>query len=68
MANQPTLRAVSEKLDTWKCSACGEQFSGPKMKVVNLFGAHIRQVHIEPAKPKEDFSQAVLRVTKEDLE
>jgi ribosomal protein L37AE/L43A len=59
MSTQPTLLAIRGKHDEWECSTCHEKFSGSKMAVVNLFGAHVRRVHKAP-KPKEDFSQVDL--------
>jgi NAD-dependent SIR2 family protein deacetylase len=65
MANNPNLHAMRGKVNEWECSACKEAFSGNKMKVVNDFGAHVRQKHKAPPKPKEDFSEAAFRVVRE---
>jgi ribosomal protein L37AE/L43A len=64
--NKPTLHAVRDKRDAWKCSACGADFSGSKMQLVNSFGAHVRQQH-KPA-PKEDVDQAAARILREAAE
>jgi hypothetical protein len=57
---KPILHAVSGEIDAWKCSACGADFSGSKMKLVNSFGAHVRQQHKPAAKPAEDFNPEVV--------
>lgn len=57
---KPTLQAVRGQTDAWKCSACGADFSGSKMKLVNSFGAHVRQQHKPAPKPPEDFSPEVV--------
>ena len=54
MANSPVLHVVRGKENAWKCSACGVEFSGSKMAVVNTFGAHVRFEHKAPAKADVD--------------
>jgi ribosomal protein L37AE/L43A len=54
MANSPVLHVVKGKQNMWNCSACGAEFSGSKMAVVNSFGAHVRLEHKAPAKADVD--------------
>jgi hypothetical protein len=58
---KPTLHAIREKRDEWQCTACNTTFSGNKMKVVNLFGAHVRGRHKPAPKPEEDLDPAEFR-------